>query len=384
MTTANDIDWDPTSPEILHNDMSAYDQVRGKCPVAHSSNESWTVLTHKESLEVLHEPNIYSSAVSRYPSVPNGMDPPEHAPFRKIVDGFYAPKRMQAFEHVARKIVRHLLAQIVPGQPTDIMAAFARPFANEVQCAFMGWPRSLHQPLQDWVQKNHAATRAQDRAAMSEVALEFDGFIRQQLEARRSQKVTNFDVTAELLAAKVDGRYLTDNEIVSIIRNWTVGELGTIASSVGIIAHFLATRPEASKKIRTLHTQRYDLAPVTDEILRITSPFISSRRKTTEATSLGGRDIPSDQRVNVNWASANRDEEVFGDPDVFDINRDRSLNLLYGSGVHVCPGKPLAHLELRVVLEELLNTFSQLTILEPTHPAQFPGSGFSVLTMELR
>ncbi|XBH21243.1 cytochrome P450 [Jonesiaceae bacterium BS-20] len=383
MTLPEVIDWDPTSPQIQHNDKTAYDEVRGRCPVAHAANGSWTVLAHPEALEVLHQDGVYSSAVSRYPSVPNGMDLPEHTSFRRVVDEFYHPARMRAFEHVCRRIVRNLLHQIVPGQQLDLMDTFARPFANEVQCAFMGWPSSLHTPLQEWVHKNQVATRAQDRDAMSAVALEFDGVIRDQLAARRSGEIPFHDVTWELMQARVNDRGLTDDEIVSIIRNWTVGELGTIAASVGIMANFLAERPHEADNLRELLKQGRDLASATDEILRITSPFISSRRKTTEAAYLGSRSIPAGSRVNVNWASANRDETVFGDPDVFDLSRDPSANLLYGAGIHVCPGKPLAQLELRIVLEELLTTFSQFTVTTTPTPAQFPASGFTVLEMIL-
>ena len=382
MTSVHPIDWDPTTESFIHNDMSAFDEVRGRRPVAHGPDGHFTALTHGESLEVLLDPDTYSSAVSRFPSVPNGMDLPEHTPFRAIVDTFYSPKYMEGFEHVCRRIVRNLIAQIPRDQEVDFMDVFARPFANEVQCAFMGWPSSLHQPLQDWVQKNQAATRSQDREAMSHVAREFDGFIRHELAVRRSGENTANDVTAELLAAKVEGRALTDDEIVSIIRNWTVGELGTIASSVGLIAHFLATRPDDLDYIKTLHAQKYNLAFVTDEILRITSPFISSRRKATRDVHLGGKDIPAGSRVNVNWAAANRDEKVFEDPDRFDMTRHHDANLLYGAGIHVCPGKPLAHLELRIVLEELLDSFAGIALgTQKPLPAQFPGSGFASLQL---
>lgn len=372
------VDWDPTQSDIAHNDPGAYDKVRAKCPVAHASDGGWTVLAHAQALEVLHDPTTYSSTVSRYPSVPNGMDPPEHAPYRAIVDEFFHPARMEAFEHVCRKIVRHLLRGITSGQPFEVMEELARPFANEVQCAFMGWPSSLHQPLQEWVHKSQAATRSQDRAALSAVALEFDGHIRAQLELRRTTP-GNHDVTWQLTQAEVDGTRLTNEDLVSIIRNWTVGELGTIAASVGIMVDFLAQRPQEADRLRDLMSQGYNLAYATDEILRITSPFISSRRKTTANTTLGGRSIPAGQRVNVNWASANRDEAVFGDSDAFDLTRDPALNLLYGAGIHVCPGKPLAHLELRIVLEELLATFNSIEVTGEQAPNQFPGSGFATL-----
>ena len=90
-------------------------------------------------------------------------------------------------------------------------------------------------------------------------------------------------------------------------------------------------------------------------------------------------------RLTLIWASANRDETVFGDPDEFRLDRDPATNLLYGAGIHVCPGAPLARMELRVILEELLkhsHTFT-VTVGKELIMAVYPGSGFSSLPVSV-
>jgi cytochrome P450 len=190
-------------------------------------------------------------------------------------------------------------------------------------------------------------------------------------------------VTTELLHATVDGRLLTDEEIVSIIRNWTVGELGTIAASVGIVAHFLAMRPELQNRLRAEPSL---LPAAIDEILRIHAPLIANRRVTTSPVMIGDRTIEAGQRLTLIWASANRDEAVFGDPDEFRLDRDPSQNLLYGAGIHVCPGAPLARLELRIALEELLARTSRMAVVPDKPPARaaYPASGFSSLPLTIQ
>ena len=85
------------------------------------------------------------------------------------------------------------------------------------------------------------------------------------------------------------------------------------------------------------------------------------------------------------WASANRDERVFGDPDEFRLDRDPTDDLLYGQGIHVCPGAPLARLELRVLVEELLARTTELVPAKVTPTrAHYPGSGFATLPLVLR
>src|SRR5690625_4566241 len=173
------------------------------------------------------------------------------------------------------------------------------------------------------------------------------------------------------------------SEIVSILRNWTVGELSTIAASAGIMAHYLAEHPELQDRLRA---RPQDLPAAIDEMLRIHPPLIANRRVATRDVELGGRQIPAGDRLTVIWASANRDEQVFGDPDEFRLDRDPADNLLYGAGIHVCPGAPLARLEMRVFLEELLAATTAIELVPGEAPvrAAYPASGFTTLPLLLR
>jgi len=101
---------------------------------------------------------------------------------------------------------------------------------------------------------------------------------------------------------------------------------------------------------------------------------------------LGGTQIPAGERVTLIWASANRDEAVFGDPDEFRLDRDPSLNLLYGAGIHACPGAPLARLEIEAMIQALLAGTRALEPIEdqPPMPAIYPASGYRQVMLQLR
>lgn len=344
----------------------------------------WTVGEHAEVVHVLDHPETFSNVVSRHVAVPNGMDPPEHTAFRAVVDRYFTAPRLAAFEPALRDVSAGLFAALPRGQTVEVMEAFAEPFAARAQCAFMGWPDSLHEPLRQWVKRNHAATRAHDRAAMAEVASAFDGHIRAQLDARRDGSGgTPQDVTSQLLADTVGDRPLTDDEIVSIVRNWTVGELGTIAAGIGILAHFLATHPAVQEQLRRDTT---DLDRAADEILRLHAPLLTNRRRTTETVTLGGCTMAAGDPVLIMWARANRDEHAFVDATEFRRDRDPMENLLYGRGIHACPGAPLARMEFRVVLEELLGGTTGIEP-DPDHtgePATAPTAGFATLPLVFR
>lgn len=383
MTTLPPADWDPASDDVQRDQIAAYDAMRRRCPVAYSDYLWWSLFRHADVMRALGDAETFSNAASNHLSIPNAMDPPEHTPYRRIVERYFAPERMAAFEPVCRSIAEALVAALPRGPAFELMAGFAQPFALRVQCAFMGWPDALHEPLGEWIARNHRAIRAGDRAAMARVALEFDNHIVQQLVVRRDAgEQAGDDVTSRLLRERIHGRPLSDEEIVSIVRNWTVGELGTIAASVGILAQYLAAHPLLQAELRR---RPADLPDAIDEILRIHAPLIANRRIATCPVEIGGQRLAAGERLTLIWPAANRDEARFGDPDAYDPARNRDHNLLYGAGLHVCPGAPLARLELRVLMATLLADTQG--IAEVTDPAPeralFPASGFSRLSVRL-
>ncbi|MEZ5088675.1 MAG: cytochrome P450 [Micropruina sp.] len=116
--------------------------------------------------------------------------------------------------------------------------------------------------------------------------------------------------------------------------------------------HWFATHPDLQDELVAASDAEFDLA--VDEILRIDDPFVSNRRVATRHTVLRDRAIAPGEQLVVNWTAANRDPEVFGDPDAYDPHGNAAANLVYGTGPHVCPGRPLATLELRVLLRAVL------------------------------
>lgn len=370
------------SPPASDSQSSRYDELRRRCPVAHSDALGCSLLRHEDVMNALTEPAAFSNVVSAHLSVPNGMDPPQHTEYRRIIDRYFSHDRMAAIEPRCRSIAREVVHSLPVDGEIDVMAEFASEFALRAQCAFLNWPVDLHRPLRDWVRKNHAATRRRDRKAMAAVAFDFDRHIRAVLDERRKAGTEGSDVASELLRERIGDRTLTDPEIVSILRNWTVGELATIAACIGILVKFLA---EHASMQRLLRAQPSLLPAAIDEILRIESPLASSRRKTTRPVRIGEHEIPADERVTLIWASANRDESVFEHPEEFRLDRNPTLNLLYGAGLHVCPGAPLSRLELRVLMEELLATVT-LTPSSSSRPvrAVYPASGFSSYTVRSR
>jgi cytochrome P450 len=263
-------DWDPREPAVLKDQIAAYDAMRRRCPVAHSEYLHWSVFAHRDVLRIVQDAQAFSNVVSAHVSIPNGMDPPAHTAWRALIEPYFAQPVLDAFAPRAAAIARDRMLALPASGDGDVdvewMGAFSEPCAVRLLCAYMGWSDELHEPLRQWARRNQAATLTGDREATAAMAFEFDGHIGAQLAARRAAGGPAQDLTARLLGETVDGRPLRDDEIVSIIRNWTVGELSTLAASIGIHTEYLARHPGLQQRLRQ---EPQLLAPAIDEILRI-------------------------------------------------------------------------------------------------------------------
>lgn len=375
-------DWDPAAADVLGDQVAAYDEMRRRCPVAHSELLGWSVFRHEDVARVIADAETFSNVVSTHRSVPNGMDPPEHTAYRQAVEPYLGTENVQNFEPECRGLAKELLAPIASGVEIDFMDAFAVPFAVRCQCAFLGWPEALGAPVREWTRRNRDAVLAADRVTLAEIAREFEAFIVRLLdERRRAGDAAHDDLTTDLMRMRVNDKPLSDAELASIFRNWTVGEVGSMAAALGILAGQIARSPELQRTLREVPT----LIPAAiEELLRVEGPLVSNRRRVTRDVNLGGRRIAAGERVSLMWISANRDETVFESADSARIDRDQRASLLWGAGVHVCPGAGLARLEMRVALEALLSTFEQIVPgnASPRRLA-FPENGWASLPLRL-
>lgn len=376
-------DWNPFTIDGSDDPRELYDAVRAQCPVAYSERLQWSVLGHDEVMQVLTGHETFSNQVSRYLSVPNGMDPPEHGLYRSVIVPYFARDRIRSFEPVCRATIADLAQERLANERVELISAFALDVSVRIHCAFLGWSPSLYEPLADWTLRGAEAARTNDRAALAHVAREFTDMVGELLAQRRAgEALPEHDVTAELMHETVSGRFLDDAEITSILRNWTVGEIGTTSASVGILTHFLAEHRDLQAQLR--HDPSL-LPPAIDEILRLHGPLVTNRRVASRDVELGGRTIEAGQRITINWVAANRDERTFENPAEFSWERDPAKNLLYGAGIHVCPGSPLARLELRLLMEELLRQTEWIALDPAAQPvfAAYPASGFAALPVLL-
>lgn len=373
-------DWNPRATAVLEDQRQAYDDARERCPVAYDEFLGWSLFRHDDIVRVLADPDTYANA-SAHRAVPNGMDPPEHTRYRHLLEAYFGPAQLTALEPRCRSIAANLAQALQARGEVELVTEFAQPLSFQTLCAFVGWPAETWQSLRDWTDRNQRAALHPDAATGAALAQEFAGYATGNLQTRQEAAHEPGDgAITGLMAAAPDGTALDDQDITSILRNWTASH-GTLTAGIGIIAWHLATRPELQD---TLRQQPALVARAVEEILRADGMLVANRRITTRTVEIQGRTIPAGENVSLNWIAANRDARTFDDPDAVHLDRDQADNLLFGAGIHNCVGAPLARLELRVAVEELLEHTTMIT-LAGTTPGRdaYPSNGFRALPLHL-
>ncbi len=374
-------DWDPRDPSVLEDQRRAYDEMRERCPVAFSDEFGWSVFRHEDVDAILADPETFSSATHRL-NIPNGMDPPDHTIYRNELEPFFSPERMAAFEPHCRQLAVDQIKNLLEREDSDFITGFAEPFPLKVACRFLGWPPESWEKLHGWTHGNQQASFSRDREIGARIAREYSEHVQETLRARRDGEVERGDdVTTGLMDTHVRGRPLSDEEIVSILRTWTAGH-GTISAALGILALHLAQDQALQERLRA----DPGLAPAAiEEILRADGPLVSNRRTTTRSVQVGDREIAADEKISLMWIAANRDPAAFADPGDVQIDREQEKNLLFGAGIHVCLGAPLARLEMQIAVETLLAHTTAITLQgdEPLSRVTYPSNGLTRLRLRV-
>ncbi|WP_454973432.1 cytochrome P450 [Corynebacterium propinquum] len=347
---------DPTGRDPLAYSHDVHEQ---GCPIVHDDAGDIVVVGHAEATRIAQDAATFSSAVSRYLQIPNGLDGDKHTAFRRLLDHYLNAKEVarysEQFRQVAREVIASFLADATaPGDSVQVDAVqdLGYDYAVRAMVAWLGWPREIEPRLKQWVEKNAAATRSGEQHRTARVAQEYDEIINEVVGEVRDSG--NDCVTYRLINDTSLGRELEFDEIVSILRNWTGGDLGSMAKCVGVLLHALAENTVIQEHVRS-GVPADELVAIVDEILRIDDPFVSNRRVTTCPVTIDGEHVEEGQRVYLHWTAANRDPKVFSNPDEYSPVANAENNLVWGTGPHACPGKDLSMVEIQAFVEELLS-----------------------------
>ena len=351
--------YNPFVPEVKENPYPAYEWLRREHPVYHNEELGFWVLSRYADVEAAaRRPEIFSSAQGVGPDRQEGAsmitkDPPEHTRLRKLVSKAFTPRMVSQLEPHIRAITDELLDAVIDKGAFDLVQDLAYPLPVIVIAEMLGVDPERRDDFKRWSDDViHIVAAGQNEARMAQYMESWEAFkayFVEMIEVRR--RAPRDDLVSALVQAQEERDALTLSELLNACLLLLVAGNETTTNLIGNGALALFTHVEEGLKMRQ---QPEFISGMIEEVLRYDSPIQGTFRTTTEAVDVRSVTIPADSKVLLLWASANRDAEVFPDPDRFDIERPIDRHLAFGIGIHFCLGAPLARLEARIATETIL------------------------------
>jgi cytochrome P450 len=301
--------------------------------------------------------NPLSNRLSRGTTL--NSDGAEHDRRRKLLAHRLLPKALRSVGEDIDKQADAVVDAAMQRGTVDAVADLATALPLAIVPDLVGWPRDERDHLIAWGGAtfdvlgpvNWQAVRAIPRT------LQMLRFARRVV---RERSVLDGSMAHELLCAADDGK-LARAECSALMIDYIAPSLDTTISAISNAVYLLAAHPDQWRLLK----KDTGLIPNTiNEVLRFESPLRAFARKVRDDTEVGGTPIPAGSRILIMYASANRDEEEWDDPDTFDIRRDARRHVAFGNGTHACAGQGLARLETEAMLRALLERVDRIEMAE--------------------
>ncbi|HEY0937004.1 MAG TPA: cytochrome P450 [Trebonia sp.] len=386
-----------TSPEVLTGDLNlsdnafwaqprrwrfaAFRQLRalesppffaaGESPFGTEERGYYALVRHADVAGASRNPQVFSSAsgslsifdlpteFNEYFGSMISMDDPRHARLRRIVSRAFTPKMIRKFEEDVQRTAGVIVDELLRGGPGDFVQQVATRLPLKIICQMMGIGDEHYQRVlrntnivlsgsdPEFISQDLTESVTQILNAGADLADLVTGL----LEQRQAHPAD--DLVSALATANVDGEQLTPAELASFFILLVAAGNETTRNAISHALLLLTEHPGQRELLLADLDGR--IGPAVEEIVRYVSPVIWMRRTLTEDTLLNGHAFHAGDKVLLVYQAANRDEDVFADPDRFDITRTPNPHVGFGAaGPHFCLGAHLARREISAVLRELL------------------------------
>ena len=339
----------------------------------------WALTKHEDIVRVSKDPLTFSSAAGGHlmsmgdPAVVDpsavaaiignmiGMDPPDHQIYRKMVAPSFTPKAIRNLESDMRLKIRELLENVEGKSDFNFVTEISEQLPLWVLCEMMGIPESDRPKIRDLVNNLTDASIQQDPENAFQIWVNYMELFkmgRDMIEERRKNPTD--DLMSVVANTKIEGGELPPELLDGFFLLMVIAGNETTRNTLtgGIMA--LTENPEERNKLLKDPSL---VSNATDEMLRWVTSVIYFRRTAMKDTNIRGQDIKKGDKVVMWYGSANRDEDIFTDGDLFRVDRENAKkHLAFGAGEHLCLGNRLGHMQIRILFEEP----NQDSVLQPT------------------
>ncbi len=393
---ASGISYDPLSSQLHADPYPIYEDLRTTDPVHRTSMmQGWVLSRHADVDAVLRDHRRFSSdftqsagydrerragaydraleaagleevqrdRMRRAFDEPNllGLDPPDHTRLRSLVNTAFTPRQVEIMRPRIEAVVDELLDEAGDGR-IDMMEAIADPLPTVVIAEMLGVPAQDRVRFKQWsnavARQLEPTTQPHERVAATRANSELTEYFDDIIEQRRAEP--RDDLISALIAAEEEGDKLTREQMVGTLVLLLVAGNETTTNLIGNGLLALLRHPDQLERLR----DDPDLMKnAVEEMLRYDSPVQMDVRRAVENTVIGGREIEAGQQVTMLLGAANRDPEVFAEPDRLDLGRDVRDHVAFARGNHYCLGAPLARAEGQIAFSRLLDRYSEMRLV---------------------
>jgi cytochrome P450 len=394
-----DRDFSPYSDVYVADPHAVLNAKRENEPVFYSEQLGYVVVTRMEDVEaIFRNPDVYSSENVQDPVFPlcdeaaeilsaedydpvavmSNLQRPDHTRIRRYTQAGFSPRRMQVLEPIIRDRAEELIGEMIEtGAPVEWVSAVGNPLTAETIFRLLGFPQADDQQLKKWTNDRLEFTWGKtDKDYQIDVAhnlLAYWRYVVAYVEMRKEDPADDF--TSELLAAHLENPdNISFKEVQSVVYGLSFAGHEIVRN---LISNALLCLLGERENWERLCRNPDGIKDAIEEVLRFKSAQTSWRRVTTQETELGGYTIPAGTQVFMSLAAANHDPRVFDDPDRFNLDRsNKDAHIAFGRGIHICLGRLLARLEVRIVLETLIEELPSLRLVPDQALLYYPNFSF--------
>jgi len=385
VTTSVKLDY--LSREFLENPYPTFAKLRSESPIIWDAEfhtgysdgvGAWHILSHTAVQSLLRDRRISSEVLppdlERYPVEVQEMiaglfgitkkamlfsDPPKHTRLRSLVSKAFNPHVVEHMRPRIQEIVDRILDNLQGQTKINFMQDFAEILPVNVVADLIGFPREDHPRIKNWVGNDVAFFSGVDISLefIHKSRTEYLNYIQEQIDQR--QQHLGQDLLSALIVVQEEGDRLSDAELQGMA--WLLIGAG-YGTTVHILGNGLFALLQHPEQLQMLRENPSLVETAVEEILRYDTTVQFIHRVAKEDLEFQGNLIKAGQDIYIWLGSANRDPEVFSEPDRFDITRQHNPHLTFGYGIHLCLGFPLAKLEVQIALKSILERLPEFDL----------------------
>ncbi len=360
------------SKEFTKNPYPAYAKMRKDEPVQKmrfpDGQLGWLITRYEDAVEIMKDPRVIKDVSKLFGgNMDSGSvfmhnmlfsDPPDHKRLRGLVQKAFTPQMISGMRGRIQEITDELLDQAAKGTRMNLIDDFAFPLPIIVISEILGIPTEDRDKFRIWSNSLIEGSNGEHAAEMFQHVNEFIQYLSEWFEKVR--KNPGEDLISQLILAEDEGEKLTERELYGVV---TLLIIAGHETTVNLIGNSILALLEHSDQFDLLKEHPDRIHQAIEETLRFNGPVeFSTSRWANEDMEFRGQMIKRGELIIISLNSANHDPEVFENPDLFDISREKSPHLAFGKGIHLCLGAPLARLEGEIAITSLMQRFPEMNL----------------------